>query len=101
VPRRAASIERTQLDVDGRIVDLTPGMAVTAEIKTGQRRVTEYLPSPILRYKQESPSSEMNMLDARVSTGIGQHLWLLITKQRSPYGVQVGGIRTLALNGNP
>jgi hemolysin D len=29
-------------------------MAVTVEIKTGQRRVIEYLLSPILRYRQES-----------------------------------------------
>jgi hemolysin D len=27
---------------------------VTVEIKTGQRRVIEYLLSPILRYRQES-----------------------------------------------
>jgi hemolysin D len=32
---------------------LEPGMAVTAEIKTGQRRVISYLLSPLLRYKQE------------------------------------------------
>jgi hypothetical protein len=32
----------------------TAGMAVTAEIKTGQRRVIEYLLAPLLRYKQES-----------------------------------------------
>jgi len=29
-------------------------MAVTAEIKTGQRRIIEFLLSPLLRYKQES-----------------------------------------------
>ena len=29
-------------------------MAVTVEIKTGSRRLIEYLLSPILRYKQES-----------------------------------------------
>ncbi len=48
------SLDRTQLEVEGRMVDLTPGMAVTAEIKTGSRRVIEYLLSPLLRYKQES-----------------------------------------------
>jgi len=32
---------------------LEPGMAVTAEIKTGQRRVISYLLSPLLRYRQE------------------------------------------------
>ena len=29
-------------------------MAVTVEIKTGQRRIIEYLLSPLLRYRQES-----------------------------------------------
>jgi hemolysin D len=37
---------------EGRL-PLEPGMAVTAEIKTGQRRVIEYLLSPLLRYKHE------------------------------------------------
>ena len=42
------------MQIDGRLVDLAPGMAVTAEIKTGSRRAIEYLLSPILRYKQSS-----------------------------------------------
>ena len=29
-------------------------LAVTAEIKTGRRRVIEYLLSPVLKYQQES-----------------------------------------------
>jgi len=29
-------------------------MAVTVEIKTGSRRVIEYVLSPLLRYRQES-----------------------------------------------
>ncbi len=40
--------------VDGAPVKLTPGMAVTAEIKTGSRRVIEFLLAPLLRYKDES-----------------------------------------------
>ena len=48
------ALDSTQLEVEGRMVDLTPGMAVTVEIKTGSRRVIEYLLSPLLRYKQES-----------------------------------------------
>lgn len=31
-----------------------PGMAVTVEVKTGARRIIEYLLSPVLRYKDES-----------------------------------------------
>src|SRR5262249_19606263 len=46
--------EKTQIEVEGRMVDLAPGMAVTVEIKTGERRVIEDLLSPPLRYKQES-----------------------------------------------
>jgi hemolysin D len=48
------SLDRTRMQVNDKMVDLKPGMAVTVEIKTGQRRVIEYLLSPLLRYKQES-----------------------------------------------
>ena len=40
--------------VEDKLVNLTLSMAVTAEIKTGSRRVIEYLLSPILRYRQEA-----------------------------------------------
>jgi hemolysin D len=40
--------------VDGREQALGPGMAVTAEIKTGQRTIMEYLLSPLLRHTNES-----------------------------------------------
>ena len=42
------------IDVDGKRVPITPGMAVSAEIITGDRRVIEYVLSPILRYRHES-----------------------------------------------
>jgi hemolysin D len=48
------SLDRTQMQIDDRLVDLTPGMAVTVEIRTGERRTIEFLLSPLLRYKQES-----------------------------------------------
>ena len=48
------SVDRPQLQVEDRMVNLSPGMAVTAEIKTGSRRVISYLLSPILKYNQES-----------------------------------------------
>jgi membrane fusion protein, hemolysin D len=48
------SLNRTQMQIDGKLLDLGPGMAVTVEIKTGSRRVIEYLLSPLLRYSQES-----------------------------------------------
>jgi membrane fusion protein, hemolysin D len=46
------SLDSTQMEVEDRMVNLTPGMAVTVEIKTGSRRVLEYLLSPLMRYKQ-------------------------------------------------
>jgi len=48
------SLEGTQMQVEDKMVNLAPGMAVTVEIKTGQRRIIEYVMSPLLRYKQES-----------------------------------------------
>jgi hemolysin D len=47
-------LDTTRMEVEGRMVDLEPGMAVTVEMKTGQRRIIEYLLSPLLRYRQES-----------------------------------------------
>ena len=48
------SLDRPQMQVDDRLVNLAPGMAVTVEIKTGSRRIIEYLVTPLLRYGQES-----------------------------------------------
>jgi hemolysin D len=48
------SLDRTQMQIDGNVVKLSPGMAVTVEIKTGSRTVISYLFSPLTRYKQES-----------------------------------------------
>jgi hemolysin D len=48
------SMDRGTMQVEGKQVHLTPGMAVTVEIKTGQRRVIEYLLSPLLKSVKES-----------------------------------------------
>jgi hemolysin D len=48
------SLDQTDMLIDGKRVQLSPGMAVTAEIKTGARSVLSYLLSPILRFHQES-----------------------------------------------
>jgi hemolysin D len=47
-------LDKTSIDVDGKPIKLAPGMNITAEIKTGQRRVIEYLLSPIQRAGGES-----------------------------------------------
>jgi hemolysin D len=47
-------VEQSTIVVDGRRVKLSPGMAVTVEVKTGQRRAIEYFLSPLLKGIQES-----------------------------------------------
>lgn len=47
------SLDRTTMMIEGRTVQLSPGMAVTVEIKTGSRRIISYLLSPLTRYNQE------------------------------------------------
>jgi hemolysin D len=48
------SLDRTKISVEDAIASLSPGMAVTVEVKTGSRRIISYLLSPILKYQQES-----------------------------------------------
>lgn len=48
------SMDRSTMHVEGKQVNLSPGMAVTVEIKTGQRRIIEYLLSPLLKSMKES-----------------------------------------------
>lgn len=47
-------LHTNHINVDGKSIKLSPGMNVTAEIKTGQRRVIEYLLSPVQTYASES-----------------------------------------------
>ena len=47
------SLDRTQMPIENKTVNLSPGMAVTIEIKTGSRRIISYLLSPLVRYKHE------------------------------------------------
>jgi len=47
-------LDRSTLNVDGQEMALTPGMSVNVEIKTGNRRVIEYVLSPVLRHQRES-----------------------------------------------
>jgi len=47
------SIQEGGIETEKGFMPLEPGMAVTAEIKTRQRRVISYLLSPLLRYRQE------------------------------------------------
>jgi hemolysin D len=47
-------LNRNSIEVDGRPVKLSPGMNLTAEIKTGHRRVIEFLLSPVQKAANES-----------------------------------------------
>jgi len=51
-----ATLTLSQKDmlIDGKRVNLSPGMNITAEIKTGKRRVIDYLLSPVQRAGMES-----------------------------------------------
>lgn len=40
-------LERSTIDIDGKQIQLAPGMAVTVEILTGQRRAIDYVLSPL------------------------------------------------------
>ncbi|MBN9204804.1 HlyD family type I secretion periplasmic adaptor subunit [Methylibium petroleiphilum] len=48
------TLQRAGIDIDGKRIALSPGMNLTAEIKTGRRRVIEYLLSPVQRHVMES-----------------------------------------------
>lgn len=48
------TLSQKDMDIDGKRIPLSPGMNITAEIKTGQRRIIEYLLSPVQRAGSES-----------------------------------------------
>lgn len=48
------ALDTTQMQIGNKMVQLAPGMAVTVEIKTGERRIISYLLSPLMRYKEEA-----------------------------------------------
>jgi membrane fusion protein, hemolysin D len=48
------ALDRAQMKIEDNLVNLSPGMALTVEIKTGSRTVIGYLLSPLLRYSHDS-----------------------------------------------
>ncbi|WP_085315366.1 HlyD family type I secretion periplasmic adaptor subunit [Derxia lacustris] len=48
------ALDRAVLEVDGRPTPITPGMAVSVEIRTGDRRVIDYVLDPLLRHAHEA-----------------------------------------------
>ena len=44
----------SQMVVEGKKVNLSPGLNLTAEVRTGQRRVIDFVLSPVQRAGSES-----------------------------------------------
>jgi hemolysin D len=47
-------IVKSDLNVDGKLAILSPGMSATAEVVTGKRRVIDYLWSPVAKAAGEA-----------------------------------------------
>jgi hemolysin D len=47
------SLDRTQIQVEDRLAHLSPGMAVTVEVRTGSRRIISYLLSPLMKFSHD------------------------------------------------
>jgi hemolysin D len=47
-------VPKSKMNIDGVDIQLSPGMAVTAEVRTGTRRLIEYLLSPVMQHVEES-----------------------------------------------
>lgn len=65
------SLDQSQMDVDGRLVSLEPGMAVTVEIKTGSRHIIQYLLSPLNRHAHDAFREKLSTSFRYVV----RHLW--------------------------
>jgi len=48
------ALDKTSIQVDGKDTPLSPGMSANVEIKTGTRRIIEYVLSPLIQHGQES-----------------------------------------------
>lgn len=48
------ALERMTIEVDGRSVPLSSGMSATVEVKTGDRRILEYLFSPLVEVASQA-----------------------------------------------
>lgn len=49
-------LDRANININGKSTPLLPGMATTVEIKTGDRRIIEYVLSPLVRHQREALS---------------------------------------------
>ncbi len=51
---------KTTMNIDGADVALSAGMAVSAEVATGRRRLIEYFLSPVVRSVRESAREQLS-----------------------------------------
>ena len=51
---RATLLKQSAIRVEEKMINLSPGMSVTVEVKTGKRRLIEYVLSPLMQYADES-----------------------------------------------
>ncbi len=54
VYKMKVELEKASINVDGNGIPVSPGMAVTVEVKTNKRRIIEFFLSPIVKYAKES-----------------------------------------------
>ncbi len=54
VYKAKVTLDSQQITVDGKAINLSPGMTASIEVKTGTRRIIEFFLSPLLRYKDEA-----------------------------------------------
>ncbi len=47
-------LKQSAIQVGEKLINLSPGMSVTVEVKTGKRRLIEYIFSPLMQYVDES-----------------------------------------------
>ena len=52
--RMQVEMNKRTMDVNGRLVNLMPGMMVTAEVRTGTRRIIDYFLAPLMVYRDEA-----------------------------------------------
>ena len=48
------ALDKESISIDGKDIPLSPGMSVSVEIKTGTRRIIEYVLSPLIQHGRES-----------------------------------------------
>ncbi len=54
VYKMKVKFEDKSMDVEGKKVDLSSGMSVVVEVKTGERRIIEFLIEPLIKYLSEA-----------------------------------------------